>query len=113
MPHTGLLLPPVPCQPNSIARITVLIALLPPCCVEFLLLHWRLRTQHLPLQLLEALEWCVEVGIECVSVFAFSIDNFNRSPAEVEALMGLAQIKLQEMLQVHSLYFCILNPTSL
>ena len=54
----------------------------------------------LPSQLLDALEWCVEVGIECVSVFAFSIDNFNRSAAEVQALMGLAETKLQEMLQV-------------
>jgi len=53
------------------------------------------------LQLLEALEWCVEVGIECVTVFAFSIDNFNRSAAEVEALMGLAETKLREMLEVH------------
>ena len=52
------------------------------------------------LQLLDALEWCSEVGVECVSVYAFSIDNFKRSPAEVSALMHLAEVKLQEMLKV-------------
>ena len=57
-------------------------------------------SEDLALQLLEALEWCVEVGVECVSVFAFSIDNFNRSAVEVRALMRLAESKLQEMLQV-------------
>lgn len=62
------------------------------------------------MQLLDALEWCSEVGVECVSVYAFSIDNFKRSPAEVSALMQLAEIKLQEMLEVGS---CVLNRCSI
>lgn len=33
--------------------------------------------------------WCHEVGIEGLTVFAFSTDNFKRSPEEVEHLMNL------------------------
>ena len=52
------------------------------------------------MQLLDALEWCLDLGITCVSVYAFSIENFRRSSQEVEALMNLAEQKLAEMLQV-------------
>ena len=52
------------------------------------------------MQLLEALEWCLEMGIFCVSVYAFSIDNFKRPPQEVAMLMQLAEEKLEELLQV-------------
>jgi len=51
-------------------------------------------------RLLAALEWCLELGVECVSVYAFSIDNYKRSSAEVELLMGLAELKLGTMLEV-------------
>lgn len=37
----------------------------------------------------EVVEWCHEVGIEGLTVFAFSTDNFKRSPEEVEHLMNL------------------------
>jgi len=37
----------------------------------------------------EVVEWCHEVGIEGLTVFAFSTDNFKRSPREVEHLMSL------------------------
>ena len=57
--------------------------------------------QHiLCLQLLDALEWCLDLGISCVSVYAFSIDNFKRPPQEVAMLMQLAEEKLDELLQV-------------
>jgi len=51
-------------------------------------------------RLLAALEWCLELGVECVSVYAFSIDNYKRSSVEVELLMGLAEQKLGTMLEV-------------
>lgn len=35
------------------------------------------------------LEWCVDLGINIVTVYAFSTENFNRSPKEVEDLMNL------------------------
>ena len=51
-------------------------------------------------QLLDALEWCLDLGISCVSVYAFSIDNFKRPPQEVAMLMQLAEEKLEELMQV-------------
>ena len=51
-------------------------------------------------QLVQALEWCLELGVPCVSVYAFSLENFNRSAAEVAVLMGLAEQKLLAILQV-------------
>lgn len=41
----------------------------------------------------QVLEWCLELGVEAVTVYAFSIDNFRRSAAEVAALMELAKEK--------------------
>jgi undecaprenyl diphosphate synthase len=37
----------------------------------------------------EVIEGAVEAGVEYLSLFAFSQDNWERPPAEVEALMGL------------------------
>ncbi|KAK9815737.1 hypothetical protein WJX72_008740 [[Myrmecia] bisecta] len=49
-------------------------------------------------KLLDALEWCLDLGVQCVSVYAFSIENFRRSPEEVATLMALAEEKLQQLL---------------
>ena len=35
--------------------------------------------------------------MKCVTVFAFSIENFKRSEEEVDALMELAETKLLEL----------------
>jgi tritrans,polycis-undecaprenyl-diphosphate synthase [geranylgeranyl-diphosphate specific] len=35
------------------------------------------------------LDWCVDLGIEIVTAYAFSTENFKRSPKEVEGLMQL------------------------
>ncbi|KAG5652311.1 hypothetical protein H0H81_005461 [Sphagnurus paluster] len=43
------------------------------------------------------LEICLRLDIKCVSAYAFSIENFKRSPEEVDALMGLAEEKLVEL----------------
>ncbi|KAF9789664.1 Di-trans-poly-cis-decaprenylcistransferase [Thelephora terrestris] len=37
---------------------------------------------------------CLKLGVKCVTVFAFSIENFKRSEEEVAALMELAETKL-------------------
>ena len=42
------------------------------------------------------LEVCIKLNVRCVSAYAFSIENFKRSPGEVEALMDLAEEKLLE-----------------
>ena len=49
-------------------------------------------------KLVEALNWCFTVNIREVSVYAFSIENFKRSPDEVNALFDLAREKFQHLL---------------
>ena len=48
-------------------------------------------------KLLEVLEWCLALGVRCLSVYAFSTDNFQRSDAEVTLLFELAERRLDEM----------------
>jgi ditrans,polycis-polyprenyl diphosphate synthase len=43
------------------------------------------------------LEVCLLLKVHCVSVYAFSIENFKRSEDEVSALMTLAEEKLLEL----------------
>jgi len=43
------------------------------------------------------LEICLRLGVKCVTVFAFSIENFKRSEEEVNTLMELAETKLLEL----------------
>ncbi len=45
----------------------------------------------------KTLEWCMELGVKEVSIFAFSIDNFQREKEEVDVLMELARDKLKEI----------------
>ena len=49
---------------------------------------------------MDALEWCLDLGVTTVSVYAFSVDNFKRPAAEVATLMALAREKLREILTV-------------
>ena len=35
------------------------------------------------------IEWCIDLGINIVTVYAFSTENFNRDKKEVEGLMDL------------------------
>ncbi|KAH7729026.1 Undecaprenyl diphosphate synthase family protein [Aphelenchoides avenae] len=49
-------------------------------------------------QLTKVLSWCRELGIEEVTVYAFSIENFKRSPTEVEGLMRIMETQLQRLL---------------
>jgi len=47
----------------------------------------------------QALEWCLDLGISKVTVYAFSIENFKRSKEEVDGLMELAREKFTRLLQ--------------
>lgn len=49
-------------------------------------------------KLAEALQWCAQLGVNQVTVYAFSIDNFRRPADEVETLMQLARQKLARVL---------------
>ncbi|MCD6248687.1 MAG: di-trans,poly-cis-decaprenylcistransferase [Hadesarchaea archaeon] len=44
----------------------------------------------------EVLEWCQELGIKHVTVYAFSNENFRRSPKEVKVLMNLFVKKFRD-----------------
>nr|CAB3237584.1 dehydrodolichyl diphosphate synthase-like [Phallusia mammillata] len=50
-------------------------------------------------KLAEVLKWCQDLGVEEVTVFAFSAENFKRSKEEVESLMELARHKLALIMQ--------------
>ena len=39
---------------------------------------------------------CLALGVKCVTVYAFSIENFRRSEEEVGGLMELAERRLLE-----------------
>lgn len=54
-------------------------------------------------KLLQILEWCRELDIKIVTVYAFSIDNFKRSEAEVSYLMSLFKEKFTALMQQKSL----------
>lgn len=41
-------------------------------------------------KLIESLQWCLEAGVQIVTVYAFSIENFKRSQKEVNEIMELA-----------------------
>ncbi|MCO5610593.1 hypothetical protein L7F22_064832 [Adiantum nelumboides] len=48
--------------------------------------------------LLRTLKDCLDLHVKIVTVYAFSIDNFQRSPVEVSALMDLMQSKLETLI---------------
>lgn len=50
-------------------------------------------------KLAEVLQWCQEIGIKEVTVYAFSIENFKRSSEEVETLMRLAREKFSKLME--------------
>ncbi|KAH9504932.1 hypothetical protein Btru_061091 [Bulinus truncatus] len=54
-------------------------------------------------KLAETLEWCLDLGITEVTVYAFSIENFKRSADEVTYLMELSRQKFAKLLQERDL----------
>ncbi|KJE36873.1 UDP diphosphate synthase [Thalassospira sp. HJ] len=47
----------------------------------------------------KVLDWCIDLGIEIVTVYAFSIENFKRPPEEVEGLMKLFKHNFETIAQ--------------
>lgn len=45
----------------------------------------------------KVLEICYKSGVRVVTVYAFSIENFNRPQYEVDGLMQLAKVKLEQL----------------
>uniref|UniRef100_A0A1B0GHI0 ditrans,polycis-polyprenyl diphosphate synthase [(2E,6E)-farnesyldiphosphate specific] n=1 Tax=Lutzomyia longipalpis TaxID=7200 RepID=A0A1B0GHI0_LUTLO len=50
-------------------------------------------------KLSEVLQWCLDLGVKEVTVYAFSIENFKRSEDEVDALMKLASEKFDKIME--------------
>lgn len=50
-------------------------------------------------KLAECLQWCLELGVREVTVYAFSIENFKRSKEEVDNLMELAREKYKRLIE--------------
>lgn len=70
-------------------------------------------------KLTETLQWCLDLGITEVTVYAFSIENFKRSKEEVDGLMELARQKFtrlmqeRELIHKHGVCFRVLGNLSL
>ncbi|XP_055608074.1 dehydrodolichyl diphosphate synthase complex subunit DHDDS [Uranotaenia lowii] len=62
-------------------------------------------------KLSETLQWCQDIGIREVTVYAFSIENFKRTKEEVDTLMSLAREKFKKLLEerdkLHERGICI------
>ncbi|KAL6222182.1 hypothetical protein ACLB2K_005574 [Fragaria x ananassa] len=73
--------------------------------------RWYAKRRNLPVgeghkagywALMSLLRYCWEMGVKYVTVYAFSIDNFKRSPEEVQTLMDLLQEKIEGLLDKES-----------
>ena len=49
----------------------------------------------------EVLEWCFDIGIKNLTVYAFSTENFQRESNEVRELMDLCKNELKEPQKIH------------
>jgi tritrans,polycis-undecaprenyl-diphosphate synthase [geranylgeranyl-diphosphate specific] len=47
----------------------------------------------------ELLDWCIDLNVKFITLYAFSTENFHRSPKEVEAIMKLIEEKLRSILE--------------
>ncbi|KAL1456662.1 hypothetical protein WDU94_001375 [Cyamophila willieti] len=50
-------------------------------------------------KLAETLQWCLDLGVKEVTVYAFSIENFKRTEEEVSGLMDLARVKFKRLIE--------------
>jgi len=46
----------------------------------------------------DLLNWCLDLGVKSITLYAFSTENFQRHPKEVDELMTIAEKKLKEIL---------------
>jgi len=47
-------------------------------------------------KLRDVLHWCLDIGVSCLTVYAFSTENFNREQSEVDGIMKLLEEALYE-----------------
>jgi ditrans,polycis-polyprenyl diphosphate synthase len=62
-------------------------------------------------KLFDVCRWCHDLGINELSVYAFSLENLKRSQDEIDTLMNIARLKLNELEKslekVHEQQICI------
>jgi tritrans,polycis-undecaprenyl-diphosphate synthase [geranylgeranyl-diphosphate specific] len=54
--------------------------------------------QHGAERVSQLLEWCLDLGVQCVTLYSFSTENFRRAPQEVKEILQVIEEKLQEIL---------------
>ncbi len=47
----------------------------------------------------ELMDWCIELDVKCITLYAFSMENFRRPKKEVEEIMKLIEEKLHTILE--------------
>ncbi len=52
----------------------------------------------------ELLRWCLDMDVKSVTLYAFSTENFRRSPKEVEEIMRITEEKLREIFENESIH---------
>jgi len=52
----------------------------------------------------DLLRWCLDMDVRSVTLYAFSTENFRRSPEEVEEIMWIAEEKLHEVLRNEAIH---------
>lgn len=57
------------------------------------------------LTLMSKLKYCYNLGIQHITIYAFSIENFKRRPEEVQSFMDLTQEKMDILLEEDSFLF--------
>lgn len=55
------------------------------------------------LALMSMLQYCYELGVKYVTIYAFSIDNFKRRPEEVQSIMELMLEKIEGLIKEESI----------
>jgi len=62
-------------------------------------------------KLFDVCQWCYDLGINELSVYAFSLENLKRSQDEIDTLMNIARLKLNEieksLEKIHEQQICI------
>ncbi len=46
----------------------------------------------------QLLDWCLDLGVKCVTLYSFSTQNFERAPREVKEILRIAEEKLRDIL---------------
>ena len=52
----------------------------------------------------DLLNWCLDLDVKSVTLYAFSTENFQRPPEEVEEIMQITEKKLREVLKNESIH---------